>query len=293
MPRKNNAAKVKGLKSILDRLKRRKLKKKTVRSHSAMDVLVEAVLNRAGMEDPKRVIAGLQSEFVDWNEVRVATLQEILDAVGLDPKKHGRPISKLQTVLISLFNASNRVDISSFSDMQPEGIIQILSCIKDLSPSMEAKVLLYGFGIHAFPAEQGIIDLLIDKDILPKRCTEEKARKVIEGLLEPKQYRSVYELLAAAAALSPKKKPVPTPVRKKAKPKKAKKTKPTSAKKKVAVKKKVVVKKKASIKKAAVKKTGVKKAAKKTSTKKVAKKVSKKTTRKTVKKKTSAKKKKK
>ena len=270
-----------------------------LQSDLAMDQLIALVFARHGTpRQATKSVQALRAEFVDWNEVRISYVREIikpLEAEGLpEPKERAR---ELIALLERFYRDQNAVNLD-FLDVEDLDLEKAFAYMKDL-PGVGDAAAAGTVIVHA-PEEKAIATPEVLRvpgriGLAGKAATPARIRKVLEeGLTGNDRLRGHYLFARLAADVCLSRNPLceECPLAStcdygaaqlKSRPKTAKKAAEKPAAKKPAAKKKVAKKKVAkkpaakkaakkapAKKKPAVKKPAAKKAAKKPAAKKPA-----------------------
>jgi endonuclease III len=169
------------------------LRRKLCRQHKAADrpeldplrALVLGVL-REDCDDAKanRAMAALDEEFVDVNELRVATELELSNLIGEDyPHVVDRSV-RLREILMSVFDAEGRLSIARVAAMNKKEQRATLHGLPMMSPFVEGHVALLGFGQAAVPVDDRMRVYLVSQGVLEPSGTVEEAQRFLESHLK-------------------------------------------------------------------------------------------------------------
>jgi len=260
---------------------------KPFESEDKVDSLVYAVLyEHLKTEDVNAFVTLMRSHFVDWNDLRVSRLEEIVDVLSQSPlpvDQKKKVSQQLVTCLNSVFTKYDRISFEDIEELGKRQAYQELETLSAFTPFVINFLMLNFKGSHSLPLNSMMIDYAKKEGLVHPDSTYQEVSSFLERQVPVDDIYNFYLILRQMAE-SPElaqieKKPVkPAPSKakpSKSKPKPAKSAKPAPAKKaapaaksKTAEKAKVKAKSKAPAKKAAVKKTAAKKTvAKKTSKK--------------------------
>jgi len=113
--------------------------------------------------DPRKVPAALsaiEKEYVDYNELRVSPVRDIVDVVG---EKYPEIRSKAQNIvntLQAIFDRANNLSLDFLNNKPKREIRKILREKLGLGRYAESFVTLYGFDGHAMPVDNLLLDAL-------------------------------------------------------------------------------------------------------------------------------------
>ncbi len=150
-----------------------------------LDVAVHAIVATGALPPVgDRGYKALQREFVDWNEMRVATWREIGDALDRArvPEPGARAVA-LKRALQQVFTRLNRVSLDNVAGMELREAHAYLAGFSDL-PTHAAGAILYGRlrGSGIFPSH-GVVRVsertgLVRRGLTPARAVESLAQQV-------------------------------------------------------------------------------------------------------------------
>jgi len=135
--------------------------------------------NRA--EDAIRVI---QREFVDLNELRVATELEVQDLLGQRYPQIEERVKMITSALNAIFEKEHTLSLDRLKEVSRRDTRQFLRDLPDMRPFVEAYVMLMSFDGHACPIDQQMLEYLIDEEVLEEGTSSEDAQKFVEHHLK-------------------------------------------------------------------------------------------------------------
>ncbi len=272
----------------------KKYKNKTVlkpfESENKVDSLVYSVLyEHLKTEDVESFVTLMRGHFVDWNDLRVSRLEEIVDVLSASglPVEDKRKVShQLVICLNSLFTKYDRISFEDIEELGKRQAHQELETLEGFTPFVVNFLMLNFKGSHSLPLNLMMVEYAKKEGLVHPSSSYQEISSFLERQITVDDIYSFYLILrqmcespelaksekTAAKSAAGAKKPAPakkTPVKKAPAKAKPAKIAPDKAKSKPASKKAVA--------KPAVKKTEVKKAdvktkvvAKKTTAKKAA-----------------------
>src|SRR5918992_4433298 len=108
----------------------------------------------------------LDREFVDLNELRVATDLEIQEMLGQKYPEIERRVAMITTALNNIFEREHTMSLDRLKTISKRDARQFLREVPDIHPFVEAYVMLFGFEGHAFPLDDEFLDYLRDQEII-------------------------------------------------------------------------------------------------------------------------------
>jgi endonuclease III len=140
----------------------------------------------------------IEKEFVDLNELRVATDLEIQELLG---QRYPKIEERVAMITVALNNIFERLKTISKRDAR-----QFLRELPDVHPFVEAYVMLHAFDAPAFPIDDDMLEYLIEEDTLEEGTGLQDAQKFVEHHLKGDELYDFYASLRSACHNSPKRK---------------------------------------------------------------------------------------
>ena len=154
--------------------------------------MVDAVLAADAPRQSAKALEALEKEFVDFNELRVAPIKDIVDTLGRDFPDARRKAEEATTVLNAIFNRRNNLVLDYVEKMSKRDVRRHLAEL-GLSPYAAGVMMLLVFGGHAVPVDQGLVDCLeADGHIEPGSSVEE-VQAFMERIILQKHAWSAHE----------------------------------------------------------------------------------------------------
>jgi endonuclease III len=133
-------------------------------------------------------------EFVDLNELRVATELEVQEMIGSRYPEIEKRSMMISQILNSIFEREHTMHLNRLAELGKREIRQYLREMPEQSPFVEAYVMLFCFDGHAFPMDEEIHEFLTDEGVLEEQTSIEDAQKFVEHHLKAEE---CYEFFAA------------------------------------------------------------------------------------------------
>ena len=156
-------------------------------------ILIMAVLTaEAPRKAAQKALEAFQSEFVDYNELRVSPAKEIADRMGKNFPLAREKGDTLSRVLNAVFDKTSSMTMEYMKDMSKKDLRRHLAEV-GLSPYSVAYVMLMGFGNHAVPLDMTLLDLLKMKETVHPNSEIEDAQGFLERAIGSKEGPAAYE----------------------------------------------------------------------------------------------------
>lgn len=180
-----DAALLADLTRVAEALESRYGRRKHQTYEDVIEALVQQILDlgvpeKASRESMKR----LREEFIDWNDMRVATVREIEDVLGQRYPKVREKAEDLRHLLADLYTAFRRMDVREA--LAGDGIetLRALPETSNIRRDFVDRALLLSLGIAVFPCDEEQLRLLKFLGGCSKAWTLQQAQKRIEEALD-------------------------------------------------------------------------------------------------------------
>jgi endonuclease III len=145
-----------------------------------MDALVYAIISAELSESAaQNAIKRLAEHFVDWNEMRVSRVEEIIEALGPEVSAARGIASVLSSALKAIFNKYNMVSLKALSKMSKRPARVVLEKIEGISRFVVDFCMLTSLQGHAIPLTKRMIEYLRSNQLVHAEADEDQ----IEGFL--------------------------------------------------------------------------------------------------------------
>lgn len=143
-------------------------------------LLLRGVLLENALPDGvEPALKAIEEECVDYNELRVAPLKEVVDRIGRDYPGALRKAHVMHSALNSIFAQGRGISVEYMEEMGKRDLRRHLLEL-GLTPFSAAYLLLFGFDGHAIPVDQALLDCLeADEGVHPGSGIDD-----VQGFLE-------------------------------------------------------------------------------------------------------------
>ncbi|RJP36636.1 MAG: hypothetical protein C4547_07005 [Phycisphaerales bacterium] len=146
-----------------------------------LDALAASILGReAGYPAGKRCLDRLLETFVNYNEARVCSPEDLAGMLGNRLPHAGQRCAELRQALNDVFERENRMSLDRLKSMKIKEARQFLATIDGVDEYTVASVILRSLGGHAIPVDDAAWALLRERDLVDPDAT----RGEIQGFLE-------------------------------------------------------------------------------------------------------------
>lgn len=152
----------KELKKLYKKLKKRYPDDPIVlpRDRKTLEHLVFAVfLENAKRESACAAFAAMERYYIDWNEIRVSTANEIADVVDMIPDAT-RAGERLRRLLQWIFDATYKFDLEDLRAQGRSAVVEFLKTVPFSTAFMNDYAALFGVGEGPLPLSEGALRVL-------------------------------------------------------------------------------------------------------------------------------------
>ena len=140
----------------------------------------------------------INREFVDLNELRVATELEVQELLGTRYPGIERRVTMITQALNRIFEKEHTLSLDRLKTISRREARQFLRELPDIHPFVEAYVMLFAFDGHAMPVDEEILSYLKEHDAADESATLDDAEKFIEHQLKAEECYDLYAVLRKA-----------------------------------------------------------------------------------------------
>lgn len=157
-----------------------------------LDVLIQTILSQSTTNlNSRRSFDQLTQRFPTWDQARRARVTSIEAAIksgGLARQKSIR----IKELLNDIFERRGSLDLSFLSKAPLEEARQFLASFKGVGPKTVACTLLFACNRPVFPIDVHIFRIARRLGLLPEKCSDEEAHRLMEHAIPRKQYYEVH-----------------------------------------------------------------------------------------------------
>src|SRR6476660_9544927 len=115
----------------------------------------------------------IEREFVDLNELRVATELEVQEMLGQRYPKIEQRVTMITQALNNIFEREHTLSLDRLKEVSRRDARQFLREMPEIHPFVEAYVMLYSFDGHTFPIDDAILEVLRDEEVVEEHTSLE------------------------------------------------------------------------------------------------------------------------
>ena len=159
----------------------------------ALKALVRAAMS-FDMPDAKadEAMRHIEREFVDLNELRVATDLEIQELLGVRYPNIERRVAMITQSLNDIFEREHTLSLDRLKTISKRDARQFLRELPDIHPFVEAYVMLFAFDGHAFPVDDEILSYFREQGVVEEDASQEDAQRFVEYHLKAEECHDLF-----------------------------------------------------------------------------------------------------
>ena len=158
------------------------------RGQDGMDELISCILSQSTNDANRdRGFARLKAAFPDWEAVRLAELDALIEAIrpaGLANQKAPR----IQEALAVIFAEAGEYSIDFLNERSLDEAKAWLCSLRGVGPKTAAIVLCFAYGRPAFPVDTHIYRVCKRIGYIPEKLSANDAHPVMEAIAPPEAY---------------------------------------------------------------------------------------------------------
>jgi endonuclease III len=152
------------------------------------------------------IMRALDSEFVDLNELRVATDLEIQEMLGAKYPDIERRVGMITQSLNNIFEREHTLSLDRLKTISKRDARQFLRELPDIHPFVEAYVMLFAFDGHAFPTDDETLEFLKGHHVVEDSTSLDECQRFVEHHLKAEECYDFFACLRAGGLEGGKKK---------------------------------------------------------------------------------------
>ena len=179
---------VQDLIQVCERLEERYGRRKPQKYGDFIEALVSQILE-LGVKEPtaRAALERLRAEYVDWNDMRVATVREIEDILGARYFRCREKAEDVKHLLADLYTAFRRMEIQDLLNADGIATLRALPDTTNIRRDMVDRALLLVLELKVFPCDEDQFRLLKHLGGVPKPWAFQMGARKIEEVLDTEQ----------------------------------------------------------------------------------------------------------
>jgi endonuclease III len=144
-------------------------------------------------------MAAIGREFVDLNELRVATELEVQEMLGTKYPAIERRVSMITQALNAIFEKEHTLSLDRLKTISKRDARQFLRDLPEMHPFVEAYVMLFAFDGHAVPVDDQMLAYLREAGIVEADTPLDEAQRFVEHAVKAEESYEMYACVRRAA----------------------------------------------------------------------------------------------
>lgn len=140
-------------------------------------------------------VKAIDREFVNLNELRVATDLEIQEMLGTRYPAIEQRVQMITKCLNAIFEKEHTLSLDRLKTISKRDARQFVRELPDITPFVEAYVMLFGFESPCIPVDSEMMNLLREEGVIDDKMTIEETQKFLEHNIKAEE---CYEFFAMA-----------------------------------------------------------------------------------------------
>ncbi len=141
----------------------------------------------------------INREFVDLNELRVATDLEIHELLGVRYPEIEKRVAMITQSLNNIFEREHTLSLDRLKTISKKDARQFLRELPDIHPFVEAYVMLFAFEGPCVPMDDQMVAVLTEEGIFEDEIKLEDAQKFVEHNIKADEAYEAYVSLRRLA----------------------------------------------------------------------------------------------
>ena len=133
----------------------------------------------------------LCARFSNWEEVMEADPAEIAEAIKIGGLANQKSV-RIKNILTAIHRVYGKLDLDFLKDIPLQEGIELLSSFKGVGPKTVACVLLFACDRPIFPVDTHIFRIATRLNLLPEKCNDVKAHRIMNTLVAPEKVYSFH-----------------------------------------------------------------------------------------------------
>jgi len=193
---KNSAEYAAILKKLCNKLKRSGKTPIAISLTSPITALVLACLSEAATESKAQAsLNKLESVFVDYNELRVARLDEIIDILGKGFPQGKAVAAQIISLLQQIYDDQDSLSLDNLTESGKREARAFLEKLNGITPYIVSRVMLQGVGAHAFPVHEQLLEVLRKEAVVHPDADAAEVQGFLERQIPASQIHKTYAML--------------------------------------------------------------------------------------------------
>ncbi|MBN2128556.1 MAG: hypothetical protein JW741_03635, partial [Sedimentisphaerales bacterium] len=177
-------------------LKRGRAKVEAVTYEDPLQAVIYGILSEQMRDDVARAaMVGIGNTFIDWNDLRVSRVEEIVEVFGKDTSATRSTGAALTMVLRAVFDRYHALTLQSLKKMGKRPAKQALEELQGMSRFVVSYCMLTSLQAHAVPLTASMVEYLRQQEVVDPAAPEEDIEGFLSRQVAAKDGYQFYTLL--------------------------------------------------------------------------------------------------
>ncbi len=197
---KNSKEYSKKVNKLFRLLKRQYSRPEKVKYDEPVDALIYGIVSeKMTLKETKSAIRAFGDYFVDSNDLRTSSIEEIVENLGEDTARTRETAEVLTSVLRSIFIEYNTVSLKRLHEMGKRSAKKILEKLASISPFAINYCILTSIGAHTIPLTRRMIEYLREKELVHPEADNTDIEGFLTRQIASRDGYAFYTLLRRAS----------------------------------------------------------------------------------------------
>jgi endonuclease-3 len=157
-----------------------------------LDELIGTILSQATTNaNSHRAFANLKRRFPDWENARKARASSIEKQIKCGGLAHQKSL-RIKAILNQIYEQRGNLDLSFLHACSVDEAVEFLSKFNGVGPKTVGCVLLFACKRPFFPMDTHIFRIARRLSLIPARCSDQQAHKIMSKLIPKNKHYSAH-----------------------------------------------------------------------------------------------------
>jgi endonuclease III len=147
----------------------------------------------------EEAMRAIQGEFVDLNELRVATELEIQELLGVKYPEIEVRVTMITQSLNNIFEREHTLSLDRLRTVSKRDARQFLRELPGIHPFVEAYVMLMSFDGHAVPTDDLMLQTLLRNEVVDEGTPLDEVHRFLEHHIKAEECHDFFHLVRKAS----------------------------------------------------------------------------------------------
>lgn len=139
----------------------------------------------------------LMAELIDLNDLRVSHQEELVRLIGVNYPRAAERVARMHEVLHEVYLREHGMSLDGIEGKTKKVVKTYIDTLPGITPYVASQVLLLGFGGHAVPVDDRMVELLRAEGCVDEEATVEEVSAFLERQIKAADAVESHHLLRA------------------------------------------------------------------------------------------------